>query len=200
MQVQNQDIPKNVLQGCEDYKVKVLKSNILLNASKELLFKISDNKNEIESVDIHILGISSLLKSVIEVLAYSSLILDQEINQNLDSLQNAIIKVEKINPKWLPHIIETEVNEENKTHSFYQQQVKDNYLFLSNLLLKDKTQIPTSSEQKDIINKLDLMINGLSKLVTYHKVDLFNCEYFYTINIEKGIVEGNIFLKSNPVL
>jgi hypothetical protein len=99
MQVQNQDIPKNVLQGCEDYKAKALESNILLNASKELLFKISDNKNEIESVDIHILGISSLLKSVIEVLAYSSLILDQEINQNLDSLQNAIIKVEKINPK-----------------------------------------------------------------------------------------------------
>jgi hypothetical protein len=44
------------------------------------------------------------------------------------------------------------------------------------------------------------MINSLSKLVAYHKVDLFNCDYFYTINIEKGIVEGNIFLKSNQVL
>ena len=95
--MKDKNIPKNIVQGLENYQSQIINSNILLKKSQDLISKISDNKTKINARQIHIKGIAILLKSVFDVIICSSLILEKDRCIDNQDCFDKILKVEKIN-------------------------------------------------------------------------------------------------------
>ncbi len=192
--MKDKDIPKNILQGLENYQSQIINSNILLKKSQDLILKIFDNKTKINASQIHIKGIAILLKSVFDVIICSSLILESKEYLENKNYFDKMLQVEKINVNWIPKTL-NENNVEFKLNYFSQEVIKENYSFLlkisSDDSIKNLNELDLEKEQ-EIVNKLNSIVDNISKLIIAHKIKLHNLPYFYTIQIKNDDIEVDI--------
>ncbi|MGL5205186.1 MAG: hypothetical protein ACRC63_02960 [Metamycoplasmataceae bacterium] len=191
--------PENIINNFESYKNEVNKSWILLISSKDIL----DNKIYKEGPEkisySHAVAIATMLRTVIENLAFSSFWAENKYSINgvlLDRTSTSsefIEKIEKINPDWLP-----KTSTKNKHKNISSDLLKKYYDFLT-LFYNKSNEVKVNNLNwgpKDDIDKViktfDLILNNLTHLIANHKVKLFHENYAYTIIVKDDKANGEI--------
>ncbi|MGL4252257.1 MAG: hypothetical protein ACRCRQ_01730 [Metamycoplasmataceae bacterium] len=192
-------IPENIISNFESYKAEVNKSWILLISSRDIL----ENKLSKETINNlsypHIVALSTLLRAVIENLAFSSF-----WHENKNSINRIILdrkatssefmdEIKKVNDSWVP---KTTIHDKHGDLS--EELLKKYYEFLTLFYNKsNETKVNNlnwgpKDDIKKVLETFDLVIERLSNLVSHHEVKLFNENYAYLITIKDDKVNGEI--------
>lgn len=197
-------IPQNIKDGYEFYIDKVNLAKTLINSSAKLLLN-QFNENEVDKTSyVHVVAVAALLKTVIETIALSSFSAEGEkyidkIKQDSLKLSDLIHEIEKISLNWLPEFLVIDKNETTKNANVSKEEIKDYVNFLitfhyseEKLIKINELNWKKSDDISSIFDKFNLIINKLLELIKFQKINLYNSDYFYLINIEDDKVSGSI--------
>ncbi|MGL5618005.1 MAG: hypothetical protein ACRCWU_03080 [Metamycoplasmataceae bacterium] len=192
-------IPENIINNFDSYKVEVNKSWILLISSRDILDKKINNNSFNKISYPHVVAVSTLLRAVIENLAFSSFWAEDNHSINgvmLDRKSTSsefMDKIEKINCNWTP---ETTTNDKHDNLSG--ELLKKYYEFLtlfynkSNEVKVNNLNFEPGEDVKKIMETFDLVVERLSQLVANHRIKLFNKNFAYSITIKDDKINGEI--------